>query len=1107
MSYLSYAARKREDRRAQRRMQGLEDKFPRRQRRSRYDPDQGRKDLLALTKKSQQQAVEEAMKGLSTSMVSLEERPPLADIISKSSNRENMVTISDEQIDNLKPIKGVFGGIYAPRVHKQKSLYTLSSDSDFDDEEEQQRNKKHSEVSLDSRRASREQVLVVAANEDDEEIKDEHIDDSSKTRLSAGRTASSIKSKLKHSSGEEDLEFPESNNSEDNEIANNQLLHKILERLESTTFEDEPKDESNAKKEEDLSTPEDEFYQDQKDDFHADSVSNEGPTHTAANISTASLAPPPPTPDQHKYRQQKNSKAVKNKARERQRMRAKRNTLGINRLRRSSILPAMRMSLSVKENPVASVLEPKLEFTSSIRRSSIFGGEIQEVPSTPKHRGRGFNRRDSLLESLPGSHKRLSAAYGLRRRQRSGIKPVPGVRRRSSALKSTLQPQGKNNYSTKPRFSSFQSSLDEVRSTDTQSMTTEDSERETIVELKSIFTKHGSFGMQEVFEAEAEGDEDILSSSSDEEGGTDFDPTVTVDLATAAAAETQTLMMILKLVFEFLPVRDLKTSTLFVSPTWHRSSVSALSWYIGTTVASSTRSFADDIDPSLQSSAALYRMRVSFAETFPWGRFLCRGGYKSVYKVWCAPRKRLEAVSVMDVDLISHGHNEHIVRQEVHVGTLLSDLVTSGESVNFIETFGMFHSTMEEPLDLWGSEDRKEPLPWIKFKDSGYKSSQLTKLKKRKEGFFCAGAGRLDEEDGSEEESMGSYCYIRMELCDGGDMEDFLRDEKNAPGGVIPVQECVGALYQMIHALDLAQRKFALRHYDVKLLNFFLKKADVATQSCQEDGKADPQKIVEVARYVEESKNSMDGGVSSIVIRAPACRAYIVKLADYGTADIDITSLGMPILADNFATLENSPPDFLLLGNGGATQSFAADVFALGLSALHMFTGSMPYEEILEEVECPVKLRRDLTKIWTKDPGYSAVGSIVDDETTLHDTLYRFFVLFGFPKQEMVGGLYNYNANPVLRAVAKCFRFRKSTTEGRGKGWKKFCEQRRKFGLFDGDSTLAFSECMYIQRARERMAEVPGMEKLLSQMLHYDPSRRIMMEGALRSPVFDCLRE
>ena len=161
----------------------------------------------------------------------------------------------------------------------------------------------------------------------------------------------------------------------------------------------------------------------------------------------------------------------------------------------------------------------------------------------------------------------------------------------------------------------------------------------------------------------------------------------------------------------------------------------------------------------------------------------------------------------------------------------------------------------------------------------------------------------------------------------------------------------------------------------------------------------------------------------------------------------------MPIMADNFATLENTPPDFLLLGNGGATQSFAADAFALGLSALHMFTGSMPYEEILEEVECPVKLRRDLTKVWTKDPAYSAVGSIVDDETTLHDTLYRFFVLFGFPKQEMVGGLYNYNANPVLRAVAKCFRFRKSTT-GHERGWKSFA------------STVKSTDCLIVAGAR-----------------------------------------
>ena len=176
---------------------------------------------------------------------------------------------------------------------------------------------------------------------------------------------------------------------------------------------------------------------------------------------------------------------------------------------------------------------------------------------------------------------------------------------------------------------------------------------------------------------EEEDEHSGLSSDEDDAFDALFEPTATVDLAAVAAAETRQVVMILKLVFEFLPPRDLKTSTLFVSPTWHRSSVSALSWYIGTTVASKTRSFADDIDFARLSSAALYRMRVSFAETFPWGRFLCRGGYKSVYKVWCAPRKRLGAVSVMDVDLISWAQRAHCAAR-THVGTLLSDLVTSG---------------------------------------------------------------------------------------------------------------------------------------------------------------------------------------------------------------------------------------------------------------------------------------------------------------------------------------------------------------------------------------------------------------------------------------------
>ena len=72
--------------------------------------------------------------------------------------------------------------------------------------------------------------------------------------------------------------------------------------------------------------------------------------------------------------------------------------------------------------------------------------------------------------------------------------------------------------------------------------------------------------------------------------------------------------------------------------------------------------------------------------------FAERPVFKSVYKVYCRHRQRMEAVSVMDVNMIRSTNNQHIVRQEVHIGTLLSDLVTSGVSPNYIETYGMFQT-------------------------------------------------------------------------------------------------------------------------------------------------------------------------------------------------------------------------------------------------------------------------------------------------------------------------------------------------------------------------------------------------------------------------------
>ena len=74
-------------------------------------------------------------------------------------------------------------------------------------------------------------------------------------------------------------------------------------------------------------------------------------------------------------------------------------------------------------------------------------------------------------------------------------------------------------------------------------------------------------------------------------------------------------------------------------------------------------------------------------------------------------------------------------------------------------------------------------------------------------------------------------------------------------------------------------------------------------------------------------------------------------------------TLGLPISMAQFTTLENVSPDFYILG-ANATQDFNADSFSLGLSFLHLLTGSMPYEEILEEVTCPPALIEVWRQTW-----------------------------------------------------------------------------------------------------------------------------------------------
>ncbi|RHY27069.1 hypothetical protein DYB25_009602 [Aphanomyces astaci] len=109
-----------------------------------------------------------------------------------------------------------------------------------------------------------------------------------------------------------------------------------------------------------------------------------------------------------------------------------------------------------------------------------------------------------------------------------------------------------------------------------------------------------------------------------------------------------------------------------------------------------------------------------------------------------------------------------------------------------------------------------------------------------------------------------------MELCDGGNVEDYLRLD----GTTNLVHGWPSLFFQMVYALYAGRAHHQLRHYDVKLLNFFLQST---TGPRTQD---DPPHII---TYALEDK--------LVKLTSP----YWVKLADFGTADTDATTFGLPI--------------------------------------------------------------------------------------------------------------------------------------------------------------------------------------------------------------------
>jgi serine/threonine protein kinase len=428
-----------------------------------------------------------------------------------------------------------------------------------------------------------------------------------------------------------------------------------------------------------------------------------------------------------------------------------------------------------------------------------------------------------------------------------------------------------------------------------------------------------------------------------------------------------------------------------------------------------------------------------------------------------------------DVDEIESTGNMNVVGAELAVSVMLSSLVRRGVCPNFVVTRGVFSCPFKPPENIWGSADNKRP------KGNKYESPKTRK--------------RLPKEP----KASGRYQYIRMELCDAGDAEEFLKAQ---PDEALPAHEARQLLFQIAYALHAAADRFSLKHYDVKLLNVFLQRAG----SVEKSGDV-------VMRY--------GLGEHTFALRSPNDRALVAKLADYGTANVEPASTGQPVTIAQFTTMENSPPDFFMLGDK-ATQGHGHDNFGLGLCMLHLFTGRAPYEEILEELTCPKNLKKKLERLWEDEnvAEFSVVRSVIlnnvykdeaghiiegEPDEVFYHTLYRYLVLFGIPEDSpLMGG-------KVLDAIRESLEVK---NDGRGKLGRSGKAKRKgdstDAGRFKGDRnkySLLHGNSKYISRARQSLEEMDGGLDLLLSLVSFDPEKRATASDVLNSCFMAPLRE
>lgn len=510
---------------------------------------------------------------------------------------------------------------------------------------------------------------------------------------------------------------------------------------------------------------------------------------------------------------------------------------------------------------------------------------------------------------------------------------------------------------------------------------------------------------------------------------------------------------------------------------------------------------------------------------FPMGRSLAQGGYKTVFLVSEAEggldnpddgegiSSHLRAMGVVDVRALQRKGLEASLRTELWVSHLLGKLAALGRCPHYLQLHAMFRSA-EEPPNEWRYVERSDSPANRSSSDSG--DTDVNTLR------ICAGRPRRTARKPTNSRSRdGGPCfqYVVMQYAEGGDMEEAC---KSLAGMAWPPEMVPQLFFQMLFSLHVAQVELQLRHFDIKLLNFFLT-SPLAVMVGEVKGasfRTTANGIMELSRSIpaddqEEIRIRYAVQGNEYLLDLDAHTPTLALLADFGTADLSPDSLGAPVTAANFTTLENTPPEFLLCG-ARARQTFGADAWGLGLCLLHLLTGRAPYEELLEAVRCPKDLRLVLQMIWTGGDSpnditcgdYTPVAEILDadDGGVLADTLYRYICLFGplDPASTASSRSYrseadvlteqhiNLDGSPAWRAVQSWL--------DSPAGSRRYCRDAAKWSAYSGSAEP-------LTVAQRRMASIPGSEELLRGLTAFDPAYRWSVRKAFASEMFEPLRQ